>query len=670
VAIPGAVYTMSNVPPPDAGELLNLVGFVTGAALYSMLLGLVLRTRSAPVGGVAPTAPHRLPLATATLGLVWNLGELCAYTLTHAGRDTAAQAVSALSFAALGLLASVVVHSVGRHVRGGRGLILLAYAGSVVAAILHTSALVLGAPAYSAIAFGLLTVCFGALIVPLALLTRAEPHGPRALWMLALALFAVSASHVGRLHHGGTSWPIELVGHHAAIPLAFAMLYQDYRFALADLFLKHALTLLATVALAFGGYSLVSALPNPGTLTVALLLGLWILTAVVYPRLQRTISRFVDVVLLGRGNYERLGEAFQAGLAGEETVEGVLASACRALRAALHVGGATWIEEGAALPRGSAAGRVPVLTTDRPAFTLLLGGLEPGRRLLSDDVAFAERVAAAAGRRIDAIRFETERFERRLREAETLKLAAQAELRALRAQVNPHFLFNALTTIGYLIDADPRRALQTLMRLTSLLRAVLRADGDLVPLGREIELVEHYLDIERERFEERLRVSIDVPARVRHIRVPSLIVQPLVENAVKHGIARSADGGAIEIRGGVAVGRNGEPRLSIVVRNSGLPLRATRRGVDADRRGAGSSAATDGVTTDSIVPGGDERVGLTNVEQRLLRHFGDGACLSLQTDPDGWTRATVEIPVAALDRLPPNQNAGDPSRPAGLRAHG
>lgn len=667
--MPAAVDTMAAVPPPDAGELLNLVGFVTGAALYSMLLVLVLRTRSAPAGGVAPEAPDRLPLATAILGLIWNLGELCAYTLTHAGRETAAQAVSALSFAALGLLASVVVHSVGRHVRGGVGLIRLAYAGSVAATLLHIGALVLGAPSYSTIAFGLLTVCFGALILPLALLTRAEPHGPRALWMLALALFAVSASHVGRLHHGGTSWPIELVGHHAAIPLAFAMLYQDYRFALADLFLKHALTLLTTVALAFGGYSLVSALPDPGTLTVALLLGLWILTAVIYPRLQRTIAHFVDVVLLGRGNYERLGEAFQADLAGEETVEGVLASACRALTTALHVGSATWAAEGAEPPRGSAAGRVAVLTTDRPAFILRLGGLEPGRRLLSDDLAFAERVAAAAGRRIDAIRFETERFERRLREAETLKLAAQAELRALRAQVNPHFLFNALTTIGYLIDTAPARALQTLMRLTSLLRAVLRADAELVPLGREIELVEHYLDIERERFEERLRVTIDVPARVRGIRVPSLIVQPLVENAVKHGIARSAEGGAIEIRASVSAGRDGEPRLSIVVRNSGLPLRTTTHGAEANRPGAAQSSGTGGVTADDTMLSGDERVGLTNVEQRLLRHFGDGAALSLQTDADGWTRATLEIPVPALDRQPPDQGPGDRSRPAALRAH-
>ena len=94
------------------------------------------------------------------------------------------------------------------------------------------------------------------------------------------------------------------------------------------------------------------------------------------------------------------------------------------------------------------------------------------------------------------------------------KLATEAELRALRAQINPHFLFNALTTIGYLIQTAPPRALETLMRLTALLRGVLRSEGEFTTLGRELELVESYLDIERARFEHRLRVSIDVPARL------------------------------------------------------------------------------------------------------------------------------------------------------------
>src|SRR5206468_9395549 len=119
-----------------------------------------------------------------------------------------------------------------------------------------------------------------------------------------------------------------------------------------------------------------------------------------------------------------------------------------------------------------------------------------------------DAIAMLVGRRIDAIRLAHERYDSRIREQEIGKLATEAELRALRAQINPHFLFNALTTIGYLIQTAPQRAFDTLMRLTSLLRSVLRSEGELTTLGREIELVESYLEIERARFEDRLRMSI------------------------------------------------------------------------------------------------------------------------------------------------------------------
>jgi len=124
-------------------------------------------------------------------------------------------------------------------------------------------------------------------------------------------------------------------------------------------------------------------------------------------------------------------------------------------------------------------------------------------------------MAVVAARRIDAIRMTNERYEREIREREIGKLATEAELRALRAQINPHFLFNALTTIGYLIQTAPPRALQTLLRLTTLLRGVLRSEGEFTTLGRELEVIESYLDIERARFDERLRVTIDVPAELR-----------------------------------------------------------------------------------------------------------------------------------------------------------
>ncbi len=148
-------------------------------------------------------------------------------------------------------------------------------------------------------------------------MTRAQANTQRVLWVLALALFAVSASHLGRFHAGDDGWAVELVGHHAAIPLAFAILYQDYRFALADLFLKRALTLIAIVAIAFAGYTVVTTLPS-GPFAAGVLLALWVATSLVSPWLHRRIVRFVDQSLLGRVDYAALRVEHRPDAAGAE----------------------------------------------------------------------------------------------------------------------------------------------------------------------------------------------------------------------------------------------------------------------------------------------------------------------------------------------------------------
>ena len=157
----------------------------------------------------------------------------------------------------------------------------------------------------------LLTYTFVALIAPLAAATRGQPGARRALWAAALATFAVSALHLTHLHGGDASWPVELLGHHASLPLAFAILYQDYPFALADLFLKRALALLALLALAFSGillfgqYSATFAQLDPRQ--VGLLVTLWVGTALLYPSLRRNIAWFVDAVVLHRPDYPSSG---------------------------------------------------------------------------------------------------------------------------------------------------------------------------------------------------------------------------------------------------------------------------------------------------------------------------------------------------------------------------
>lgn len=608
---------MIGVSTPNAAELLNLVGFATGAALYALLLALVLQN-----GLWGPESGARadpLPLATALLGLVWSFGEVSAYLLLRAGVAGAAGAVAALSFAALGLLAAVVVHSVARELAHGRLVTGVAYACSTAAAVLHLQTAVTGHQAASGLAFLLLTIGFGAILIPLAALTRGQPNGPRALWILALVVFAVSASHLGRFHGQDSHWLAELVGHQAAIPLAFAILYQDYRFALADLFLKRALTLLALVGIAFAGYSAVVALPPGGALAVGGLLTLWVATALIYPRLRTGIARFVDTVLLDRSDYGALRTALAQDVLSQHTIDGVLDAVTARLSPALNARRVVWTEHTAdagAVPPSAAFAHV--LTVERPTYLLHVGDLVAGRRLLSDDRALVEAAASIAARRIDHLRLTHERYARRLREEEMRKLAAEAELRALRAQLNPHFLFNALTTIGYLIETAPPRALETLLRLTALLRGVLRSDGEFTTLGREIELVEHYLDIERARFEERLRVRIDVPEALRVLRVPSLLLQPLVENAVKHGIAPCGLGGQLDVTATLSGAGDG-PRLCLRVRNTG-------------------SAAPRPITEGA-------GVGLTNVQRRLAGHFGDRASLTLTTPEPGTFVAEITLPT-------------------------
>jgi LytS/YehU family sensor histidine kinase len=178
-----------------------------------------------------------------------------------------------------------------------------------------------------------------------------------------------------------------------------------------------------------------------------------------------------------------------------------------------------------------------------------------------------------------------------------------------------------------LIETAPPRALNTLMQLTALLRGVLRSDGEFTTLGRELELVEHYLRIEHERFEERLRVRIAVPQSLRPRRIPTLVLQPLVENAIKHGVAPSKNGGDVEVTAQL-LERDGV--LQLTVKNSGTPLHA------ADNRASG------------------EHVGVENVRRRLAIHYGDAARLSLRTDASGHTVAEIQIPIAA-----PAESAGD-----------
>jgi sensor histidine kinase YesM len=168
------------------------------------------------------------------------------------------------------------------------------------------------------------------------------------------------------------------------------------------------------------------------------------------------------------------------------------------------------------------------------------------------------------------------------------------------------------------------------MRLTALLRSVLRSEGEFTTLGRELDLIEAYLDIEHARFEQRLRVRIDVPQALRNIRVPPLLLQPIVENAVKHGIAPLRHGGDVTVTAAIDATNPGTLVLTVI------------------DTGAGATAHV-------LQKGREDGVGLRNIERRLIRQYGSSATLAITTAPGSGT--TVEI------RMPADVTLGDVAIP-------
>jgi len=218
----------------------------------------------------------------------------------------------------------------------------------------------------------------------------------------------------------------------------------------------------------------------------------------------------------------------------------------------------------------------------------------------------------------------------RVREERLRELAARSELKALKAQINPHFLFNALNSISALIPKDPDAAQETLERLAGIFRGTLLAsEKGSVPFRKEMELVNAYLDIERARFGKRLRVEESISEDVRDIDVPPLILQPVVENAVRHGISPMVDGGTLSIDARLEGGT-----LHIVVADDG--------------KGTGL------IDLEEMLA---EGYGLRNVRDRLTTRFGEGEWFRFESSKDAGTRVELMLPQEGWSA----PEAGEPS---------
>lgn len=613
----------------STASLVNIVGFSVGVALYSMLGVMVIRHNA--IGRSAEAG--RLLLATAILGLAWNAGELLLTIQKDIGHEQGNMLMVAASYSALGFLPSVVVHSaIGREGRAG-WIAAIAYLLSCCAALFHFAGFLKSGQTPSAFGLQMLTVGSVLLAVLLLAFGRERVAKQKSQWLAALLIFAVSSLHLSRPGDEGF-WPVELVAHQSSLPLAIVILLQNYRFAFADVFLKRAFSLLLLALLALGLYSFI-ALPLIGLhaghedadpQAVGILLSLWIGTALAFPWLNRFSVWLVDRMILARPDYEVVNNEIAADIGRAGSVSGVMDALSDRLGRTFTAGKHSWQETNDAVGDPEAvdvnierdSADVMVRTSEFPRFRVTLGNFEGGRRLLSDEVRLIESVSVMAARRIDELRVIHERCEQELREEEFAKLATEAQLSALRAQINPHFLFNALTTIGYLITSSPEKAIETLLHLTKLLRAVLRSGTQFTSLGDELQLVSNYLDIERARFDERLKVEVQVADELRRMQIPSFILQPLVENAVKHAIANNPAGGTVSINATIA--NNGTGHLLYL---------------DVHDTGAGQEFAAEH----------SDAVGIANVRQRLEAIFGSEADLELKLDPIKGSNARVVLPI-------------------------
>ena len=194
--------------------------------------------------------------------------------------------------------------------------------------------------------------------------------------------------------------------------------------------------------------------------------------------------------------------------------------------------------------------------------------------------------------------------------------ANAAQLKALRYQLNPHFLFNTLNSIAALIGRkEGNEAEGMVVSLSDFLRSTLSMDpGKQIPLGDEVRLQSLYLEIEKARFPARLNVTIDIPEEISDALVPNLITQPLIENAIKYGVARSTEPIHLEV-----IAREEGGRLSLEIRN-------------------------DGGNAPDPSPGGT-RLGLRNVADRLRLHFGDEASFTAGKLPEGGYSALIQMPL-------------------------
>jgi two-component system LytT family sensor kinase len=625
----------------------KLIAF-TSALLITMLL-LALTVRAAKLRGN--------PLANivfAACALVWSAGGLAYIVLLASGVPRQSWLVAAARFlqycGALAFpipilaiwkpLASTVRRRKAVHVLQ----IAACLSAGVIAALLWTAPgnlLIDRLTAYNASAILLL----GAII---ALRRDATPRAvyiPSWAMVCAVCGAALLINVHARLNRGVDA-SLSSLGAHLVLLVVLCAFFLFARFRFADVFIRYGVRIFlagswAAIIVSVAQSQHLSNLrwaQTPETIHVfgVLIVSLALLLSFTFvdERISALVSRWLfrrpDYRAVARELTERLREA------GSETE--VTAAAESAVREALEssevhlapLNGTSNLPpgflEGEIVETDDADALVPIATAGRVSHVLRVttGYGRPG--LVTLDLNFLRTVATQHGSRLDALVREREAIDRESREALLVQQVTEAELRALRAQINPHFLFNSLNTIADLTVRDPARAEAMSLRLAAVFRHVLaHSSRPLTSVRGEIDFLRTYLHIEEARFGERLQVEIEVLPEIAGEQIPSLILQPLVENALKHGLAPKTGPGHLKI-----AARADREHLYLIVEDDGIGLMPP----SARQRN-----------------GEPEGLGLANVSDRLRVLYQDRASVVLEARQGGGARATVRSPRGSKGEL-------------------
>ena len=505
---------------------------------------------------------------------------------------------------AMCLIPALLLHLLCRRERGHlpwpaawQGLVLALYgAGAMLGMLRLADDWMLLAPAGAA-ACALLALSQRPLAGPLE---RAQRR-----WLLALC-GALALIFVLRMTTSSI-WLLLVID---ALPLGFIFVITWYveRFTFFDVLMKRGAV--AFLALALVSIYFFAIAPRMVPLRLSFLgwgLTLWPVM-LAYPWMSERIAAWIDRRWLGRRfSPAEAARYFLAGLQRAATAE----EAAR-------------VAEGLLAEIFQADGRVTVHATSDPEWMrapvrisgTVVKWLEVrSPRFLSED---SQLLAALAGEYALLLEHLYLRHERLEREQELLLQANRAELKALRAQINPHFLFNTLNTIAGLIPRNPGRAEQTVEQLAEVFRYTLRrSDHEWVRLEEELDAVRAYMEIEQARFGPRLAYAIRSTAESGQVRIPAMMIQTLVENAVKHGVAAVKGQGIVEVD----------------VHSDLAGLR-----VEVRDNGPGFSAGASATVRSGY--------GLRNIEERLKAHFGNSARLEIGSDEiSGRTVVAIAVPI-------------------------